>query len=49
MGRAKPLYVVGLKAISTTIESSVEILQKTEDRTDIRSSDTTPGHLPEGT
>jgi hypothetical protein len=38
--------LVGMQISTTTIESSMEILQKTRDRTAIRAIDTTPGHLP---
>jgi hypothetical protein len=41
------LYTVGRNAMSTTImENRMETIQKTKDRTAIRSNDTAPGHLP---
>jgi hypothetical protein len=39
----------GMQISTTTIESSMEIPQKTGGRTAIWSSDTIPGHLPKGT
>jgi hypothetical protein len=41
--------LVGMQVSTTTKESSIEIPQKTRDRTAIRASDTIPWHLPKGT
>jgi hypothetical protein len=38
--------LVGMQISTATMESSMEIPQKTRDRTAIQSSDITPGHLP---
>jgi hypothetical protein len=40
---------VGMQVSITAMESSMEIPQKTKDRTAIWSSDTATGHLPKGT
>jgi hypothetical protein len=48
MRRNKNTYtvLVGMQISTTIMESSMEIPQKTKDRTAILSSDTAPGHLP---
>jgi hypothetical protein len=38
--------LMGVKISTATMKSSMEMPQKAKDRTAIRSSDTTPGHLP---
>jgi hypothetical protein len=40
---------VRMQVSTTTMENSMETPQKAKDRTAIRSSDTTPGHLPKRT
>jgi hypothetical protein len=49
-GELEPLYMlVGMQISTTTSETSMEITQKTKDRTAIWSTDTAPGHLRKGT
>jgi hypothetical protein len=41
-------FLLGMQISTTVMESRMEIPLKTKNRTTILSSDTTPGHIPEG-